>query len=246
MPRSAPFDRRPRTARRTTRRSRSTRPTRSTRRTRPTRSGRTTRRGGGKAAPRRSVSTLRLGFVSLLVGVLIGTTALGRVVSEHPAATVGVLVLLLTATLLAGAAHLRRTARRRRALFEANCRLDQIDLMTGDEFERHVAELLRRDGFRAVRVVGRTADRGADVIARGPDGEPIAVQCKRWRGNVGAVEVRNFIGALNAAYAGHRGVFVASSAFTVQALEEAGLAGLRLVDRPDLGRWLTGEPLSLR
>ncbi|HEX2315366.1 MAG TPA: restriction endonuclease [Thermomonospora sp.] len=192
-----------------------------------------------------SLSFPQLALLSLGGGVLAGMTLLSRAATEHPAATVAVLVVLLGAAVAASVAYQRHTARRRRALFEANCHLERIDLMTGAQFEHHVAELLRRDGFRAVQVVGRTADRGVDVTARAPDGALVAVQCKRWKNNVGAQEVRNFIGALGATYRGHRGVFIASSLFTAQAREEASLAAVHLIDRPHLGRWLTGEPLSL-
>jgi restriction system protein len=46
----------------------------------------------------------------------------------------------------------------------------RIDAMHHAEFERTIAALARRDGFRLVRACGGTDDLGADVIAIAPDG----------------------------------------------------------------------------
>ena len=56
---------------------------------------------------------------------------------------------------------------RREALLRAG--LDRLD---PKRFEELAAELLRRDGFRKVRVVGGSGDRGIDVLGVAPDGSP--------------------------------------------------------------------------
>ncbi|MFC7568856.1 restriction endonuclease [Actinomadura namibiensis] len=200
----------------------------------------------GYPPPRRKrpPSIVKLALIATGAGVLT-TAAFGRTVAAHPVLTALCLVLGLAAIIGCSYYLARLAERERHAIFEANSRLEVVDRMTGTQFEEHIAELLRRDGFTDVRVLGGAGDRGADITARDPDRKPVAVQCKRWSKPIGAPEVRNFIGALNATYDGHRGVFVASSGFTRQAAEEAALCGLLLVDRPHLARWLTGTPISL-
>jgi restriction system protein len=122
--------------------------------------------------------------------------------------------------------------------------LAKVDTMTGSEFEHLVAELLRRDGYRSVGVVGRTGDRGVDVIARSQDGRRIAVQCKRQSRPVGADRVRNLIGAVHSSYAGHVGVLVTSNTFTGPARSESQ-DRLVLVGRDRLAEWMDGEALGL-
>ncbi|MET8157658.1 restriction endonuclease [Sphaerisporangium sp. NPDC005289] len=157
---------------------------------------------------------------------------------------------LLIATLAAGAVLLgvaflaaRRARRHRDHYLQANARLEAIDRMSGERFEHLVAELLRRDGFRKVRVVGKAGDGGVDILATAPDGRPFAVQCKRWTGNLGAPHVREFLGALAHTFAGHTGVLVTSSGFTPPALREGQAAALAMVDRGDLAEWALGTPL---
>jgi restriction system protein len=69
-------------------------------------------------------------------------------------------------------------------------------------------------------VVGRPGDGGIDgVINQDRLGiDRIYVQAKRWRDAVGSPEIMKFSGALTKKHAS-RGVFIASSAFTRDALE---------------------------
>ncbi|MEU6742532.1 restriction endonuclease [Streptosporangium sandarakinum] len=152
-------------------------------------------------------------------------------------------VAVLAAAAAVPIVRARTVAARQRRWFEANLELERVDRLTGPEFETLTAGLLRRDGFRQVRELGGSGDRGVDLTAVGPDGRRYAFQCKRYAGSVGAPEVRNFLGALAHAFAGHTGVLVTSGRLTRQALAEAGEAGLILVERDLLAGWLRGEPL---
>ena len=122
--------------------------------------------------------------------------------------------------------------------------LDRVDAMTGRQFEELVADLLRRDGYRHVSIVGRSADRGVDITGRTPDGRKIAVQCKRQSRTVGADRVRNLIGAVHSTYTGHVGVLVTSNIFTAPAVNECG-DRLVLIDRDRLARWMDGDALII-
>ncbi|WP_181871577.1 restriction endonuclease [Sphaerisporangium album] len=167
-----------------------------------------------------------VGFVRASAGWLLVSTLVAAVVA------VGVALLLA-----------RRARRRRDHFLQANARLETIDQMNGEQFEHLVAALLRRDGFRKVRVTGRAGDGGVDVVGVAPDGRVFAVQCKRWSSNVGSPHVRNLLGALAHAYSGHTGLLVTSSGYTSAALREGQGAGLAMLDRRDLAEWALGIPL---
>lgn len=94
-------------------------------------------------------------------------------------------------------------------------------------FEDLVVKLLLRMGYggtraEAGRAVGRTGDGGIDgVINEDRLGlDAIYLQAKRWEGAVGAAEVRDFKGALDAKGA-HKGVFITTSSFTPAAIQAA-------------------------
>ncbi|HNR02081.1 MAG TPA: restriction endonuclease [Anaerolineaceae bacterium] len=91
-------------------------------------------------------------------------------------------------------------------------------------FENLVVELLVAMGYGgsiedAGQTVGRSGDGGIDGIIKedklGLD--VIYIQAKRWEGNVGSKEIRNFVGAL-AGQRANKGVFITSSSFSKDAL----------------------------
>ncbi|WP_433239265.1 restriction endonuclease [Streptosporangium sp. CA-135522] len=184
--------------------------------------------------------TWAIGIVGVIV---VGKLVLGFVFAYWPyLIATAVLALITTAAFLL--ARAREVARRQQQWLAAHQELSRVDLLSGTDFEKLTAALLRRDGFRDVQEVGRTADRGVDVTAIGPDGRLFAFQCKRYTGTVGSPEVRNFLGALAHTFAGHTGVLVTSSRLTRHALAEAGAAKLILIQRDQLAKWLQGTPLA--
>jgi restriction system protein len=97
--------------------------------------------------------------------------------------------------------------------------LEQIAAQSPTFFETLVVKLLIKMGYggsqeEAARVVGRSGDGGIDGIIKedrlGLD--TIYVQAKRWKGNVGTSEIRNFVGSLAGGEA-HKGVFITTSGF---------------------------------
>jgi restriction system protein len=147
-------------------------------------------------------------------------------------------VALLAVLAAAGALVVRRmgAAYRDDALRRAG-----LDRLNHKRFEELAAELLRRDGFRRVRVVGGAGDRGVDVVGVACDGRPYAVQCKYYTRPVGPGEVRDFVGALQARpYRDHQGVLVTSHSLTAQAECTARDQELVVVDRDRLADWLIG------
>lgn len=72
--------------------------------------------------------------------------------------------------------------------------VNEINAMTGLQFERHVADLLRQRGFADVRLTERY-DLGVDIIAH-KDGITWGIQVKRSSGMVKAAAVRQVVTAL--------------------------------------------------
>ncbi|WP_083958230.1 restriction endonuclease [Herbidospora mongoliensis] len=195
------------------------------------------RRNGRKRKGRGEELWLLVAVVVVVVGV-----ALWRFVSAYPGWAIAIAVVLLAVT--GGGLYLRHRiieADRRRFL-AANTELERVDRLTGPQFERLIAERLHSDGFRQVARRGGTGDGGVDITANAFGHGRYAVQCKRYRGTVGAPEVRNFLGALANAFSGHTGILVTSGTLTRQAKAEAAAARqpLIIVERDELADWLLG------
>jgi restriction system protein len=102
-------------------------------------------------------------------------------------------------------------------------------------FERLVQRVLREAGFTHVEVTGRTGDGGIDGrgIARmhGLMSFHVLFQCKRYKGSVGAEELRNFRGAMMGR--SDKGLFVTTGTFTPAAVREATRDGAPPIDLLD-------------
>lgn len=101
-------------------------------------------------------------------------------------------------------------------------------------FERLSQRLLREAGFTKVEVRGKTGDGGIDgvgVLRVNLVSFQVYFQCKRWKGSVGAKEIRDFRGALQGR--ADKGLFVTTGSFTTQASEEATRDGAIAIDLID-------------
>jgi restriction system protein len=126
-----------------------------------------------------------------------------------------------------------------------------VEEMNPDAFERLTQRMLRESGFVHVEVTGRTGDGGIDGkgIARinGLMSFHIAFQCKKYKGSVGAPEIRNFRGAIVGR--ADRGMFITTGSFTKAAIEEAnrdGAAPIDLVDGDQLADKLKELALGVK
>ncbi|HBC5231498.1 TPA: restriction endonuclease [Klebsiella oxytoca] len=126
-----------------------------------------------------------------------------------------------------------------------------IEEMSPDAFERLTQRLLRESGFIHVEVTGRTGDGGIDGkgIARinGLMSFHIAFQCKKYKGSIGASEIRDFRGATVGR--ADRGMFITTGNFTKAAIVEAnrdGAAPIDLVDGDQLADKLKELSLGVR
>lgn len=126
-----------------------------------------------------------------------------------------------------------------------------VEEMSPDAFERLTQRVLRESGFVHVEVTGRTGDGGIDGkgIARinGLMSFHIAFQCKKYKGSVGAPEIRDFRGATVGR--ADRGMFITTGSFTKAAIEEAnrdGAAPIDLVDGDQLADKLKELALGVK
>jgi restriction system protein len=102
-------------------------------------------------------------------------------------------------------------------------------------FERLVQRLLRESGFTQVEVTGRSGDGGIDGrgIARinGLMSFHVLFQCKRYKGSVGAGEMRDFRGAMMGR--ADKGLFITTGTFSPAAVKEATRDGAPPIDLLD-------------
>lgn len=88
----------------------------------------------------------------------------------------------------------------------------------------------------AVQATGRTGDGGIDAVIQSRNGETVGVQVKRYRGKIGAAQIREFAGALYLKGM-LRGIYVTTSTFTTGAQATARQSAaaripIELVDAP--------------
>lgn len=112
--------------------------------------------------------------------------------------------------------------------------LSVLGSVSPDGFERLSQRLLREAGFTKVEVRGKVGDGGIDgvgVLRVNLVSFQVYFQCKRWKGSVGAREIRDFRGALQGR--ADKGLFITTGDFTSQAFDEATRDGAIAIDLID-------------
>lgn len=104
----------------------------------------------------------------------------------------------------------------------------EIKNMSGTEFEKYVADVLRYKGFFNIRMTPVTGDYGVDITAE-KDGVKYAFQCKRYSSPVGVKAVQEVYSGQHL-YGADRAVVVCSSSYTPNAKTLAGDLGVTLWD----------------
>jgi restriction system protein len=113
--------------------------------------------------------------------------------------------------------------------------LDELDSMSGLEFEEYVAGLLRRQGWH-VEVTQGSHDLGVDLVAEKKD-QRLAVQVKRQEAPVSRRAVSDAVAGC-AHYDCTGAMVVTNSYFTRGALELAASTDCELIDRDALAEML--------
>jgi tetratricopeptide (TPR) repeat protein len=117
-----------------------------------------------------------------------------------------------------------------------------LDALSGTEFEGLITRLLEHMGFRA-GMTKASGDGGIDIVAtldRPLIGGRYLIQCKRYAPDslVGAATVREFCGALTADRPAVKGILIATSGFTAQAMEFSRGLPIELIAREQLKQLL--------
>lgn len=120
-----------------------------------------------------------------------------------------------------------------------------VETMSGIEFERLVASLIKKMGFE-VNSTKATGDGGIDIIAYNDqpmfEGKYI-IQCKRWNGSVGSPPVRDLYGVVTHERA-NKGILITNSTFSNDAIKFAMNKQIELIDGNKLNSLLKSYGLS--
>lgn len=112
--------------------------------------------------------------------------------------------------------------------------LEALVALEPSAFERLAQRLLREAGFISVEVTGKSGDGGIDgvgLLEMNLLSFPVFFQCKRYKGSVGAGNIRDFRGAMSGR--GDKGLLITTGTFTPDAKKEARRAGTPPVDLID-------------
>jgi restriction endonuclease Mrr len=134
----------------------------------------------------------------------------------------------------------REAAKRHRieAMLHPDRVRDEIHYMSGPEFERFMADLLRQKGYQ-VDETPLSGDQGVDLVLPDLDGKRVVIQLKRWTGPVGNNAIQATFAGM-AHYQADEGWVITTSTFTKSARELARSTSVRLIDRDELTDWLEG------
>lgn len=122
--------------------------------------------------------------------------------------------------------------REQQGLMPIEYELQQIDGMTGHQFEYWCAELLKKNGFSSVEVTPGSNDQGVDITAI-KDGIRYAIQCKCYSSDLGNTPVQE-VHTGKAIYHCQVGVVMTNRYFTASAKQAAEATGTLLWDRDKL------------
>jgi restriction system protein len=113
--------------------------------------------------------------------------------------------------------------------------IDEIDDMSGIEFEKYLEMLFKKLGY-SVKRTQASGDYGADLIIS-TKGYKVAVQAKRYKNRVGLKAVQEIVSA-KAFYRCSDAWVVTNSYFTNQAHNLAKMNNVSLIDREELIRMI--------
>lgn len=172
---------------------------------------------------RRRKISLEEGIVFLIVAFVLAT------VSEKMRSLIisawyvyAIMLAVIIGTLGIRVYHLRRLSK---------AGIKEIDAMSGTDFERFLAGFFSKLGYH-VEHTGHIADLGVDLILK-KDGKRIALQAKRYQGNVGPDAVREVVTVLKPRNC-ESGMVVTNSYYTEEAKMLARANDIVLWNRNDL------------
>lgn len=114
---------------------------------------------------------------------------------------------------------------------------NKIESLTGLEFEKELAKLLKRKGYEVETTKG-SGDQGADLILTDDLGQKIAVQAKKWIGAVGNSAVQQVVASKKYYDCEKAWVISTSDGFTKSAIELAKKNRVKLIGKKELREFL--------
>lgn len=107
----------------------------------------------------------------------------------------------------------------------------EIDRMDGREFEKYLAVLFKKNGYKT-QITRASNDYGADLVIE-KDNVRTVVQAKRYSKKVGIKAVQEIVSAKNF-YSAHRCMVITNNYFTDSAINLAKSNNVKLIDRDKL------------
>ncbi|PSL48482.1 restriction endonuclease [Salsuginibacillus halophilus] len=114
--------------------------------------------------------------------------------------------------------------------------LGYVDRLDGYAFESYIAELLKASGYKHVSVTQGSSDFGADLVIDTAETR-IVLQAKRYNSTIGVRAVQEVYTAMPY-YEADMAWVVSNSYYTKAAHTLASAAGVTLIDRDELERWM--------
>jgi len=112
--------------------------------------------------------------------------------------------------------------------------MPEIDKMSGDDFEKYLASLFEKLGYKVELVGSHKGDYGTDLVIE-KQNERTAVQAKRWQSSVGIKSIQEVYGSLHF-YSCTKALVVTNNYFTQQARRLAETNNVELWDRNYLAK----------
>lgn len=109
---------------------------------------------------------------------------------------------------------------------------EEIDKMTGIQFEEFVKDLLKKCGYKNVETTKASGDEGVDIIAY-KSGKKIAIQCKRYTGKISNSAIQQVYSG-KTFYDCQEAYVITNSQFTENAVTLAKKLKVKLIDRNQL------------
>lgn len=152
-------------------------------------------------------------------------------VSLSTAAVITLAVMLATYVVLSGLKGFFYYIKEQHLLSHS---LEDIDRMDGHEFERYLACLFKKMGYKVKNVGSKGGDYGGDLLVT-KKGKTTVVQAKRWAKNVGVSAIQE-AHAARAYYSADNAAVVTNAYFTEQARVLAEKCEVTLRDRKMLAK----------
>lgn len=115
----------------------------------------------------------------------------------------------------------------------SNACIEQIDAMSGFDFEEYCTNLLKKLGYKAI-TTKKSGDFGADIVAQNQN-EKIVVQTKRYTNKVSISSVQEIVAAKNYYHANSSWI-ITNNYFTQSAQKLARYNDVKLIDRDELAK----------